>query len=388
MTVNVSKPAINVREKLAELDKPTGIAGEAMLRAETPQEQFNLIGAGRRNLIINGAMEVAQRGTSATGLTATYWAYPCVDRIKVFNTCATVSTSQETDAPSGFGHSFKLSLDASASPVTDDKVMIRVSPIEGQAQLMGTIGQPMTLSFWVKSNKTGSFSCDIVNHDNQRNCQVVYTVDKANTWEYKTGTVYSASDDTFDMDSGLSLTVDFMCTYGPSLTSGSPKSTMVSRNDANAAAGATTSLNSAGDYIQITGVQLELGKVATPFEYRSYGEELALCRRYYQRVNLSRYSYMGYGKYQVFYMIGPIQGFDTHLMRTSPTASFSTSTGAAFTVVKTNIGGTHTPTSIYASSSGVVSLNGGTSYTNTTPDLLEFNSGSGVIGIIEMDAEI
>ncbi len=64
MTVNVSKPAINVREKLAELDKPTGIAGEAMLRAETPQEQFNLISAGRRNLIINGDFQIWQRGTS------------------------------------------------------------------------------------------------------------------------------------------------------------------------------------------------------------------------------------------------------------------------------------------------------------------------------------
>jgi hypothetical protein len=63
MTVKVSKPAINVREELAELRKPTGIAGEAMLRAETPQEQFNLIGAGRRNLIINGGMQMAQRGT-------------------------------------------------------------------------------------------------------------------------------------------------------------------------------------------------------------------------------------------------------------------------------------------------------------------------------------
>ena len=62
MTVNVTRDAINVREKLAELDKPTGIAGEAMLRAETPQEQFNLIGAGRRNLIINGENKISQRG--------------------------------------------------------------------------------------------------------------------------------------------------------------------------------------------------------------------------------------------------------------------------------------------------------------------------------------
>ena len=80
MTVNVSKPALNVREKLAELGKPTGIAGEAMLRAETPQEQFNLIGAGRRNLIINGAMQVAQRGTSSS--TGTSNTYSTVDRMK------------------------------------------------------------------------------------------------------------------------------------------------------------------------------------------------------------------------------------------------------------------------------------------------------------------
>ena len=65
MTVRIEKPALNLREEINRLDKPTGIAGEAMLRAETPQEQFNLIGAGRRNLIINGAMQVAQRGTAA-----------------------------------------------------------------------------------------------------------------------------------------------------------------------------------------------------------------------------------------------------------------------------------------------------------------------------------
>ena len=62
MAVKFTKPEINVREKLAELDKPSGIAGEAMLRAETPQEQFNLIGAGRRNIIINGDFQVSQRG--------------------------------------------------------------------------------------------------------------------------------------------------------------------------------------------------------------------------------------------------------------------------------------------------------------------------------------
>ena len=79
MTVKVTKPSINVREELADLKKPSGTAGEAMLRAETPQEQFNLIGAGRKNLVINGAMEVAQRSTSVTGST-TNGAILSVDR--------------------------------------------------------------------------------------------------------------------------------------------------------------------------------------------------------------------------------------------------------------------------------------------------------------------
>ena len=104
MAVKFTKPEINVREKLAELDKPSGIAGEAMLRAETPQEQFNLIGAGRRNLIINGAMQVAQRGTSAS-VTGSGFTYETIDRIKIARTGTdqlVVTASQETDAPDGF----------------------------------------------------------------------------------------------------------------------------------------------------------------------------------------------------------------------------------------------------------------------------------------------
>ena len=85
MAVKFTKPEINVREKLAELDKPSGIAGAAMLRAEIPQEPLNLIGAGRRNLIINGDMQVAQRGTSAS-VTGSGFPYETIDRIKIDRT--------------------------------------------------------------------------------------------------------------------------------------------------------------------------------------------------------------------------------------------------------------------------------------------------------------
>ena len=98
MTVNVSKPVVNVREKLAELDKPTGIAGEAMLRAETPQEQFNLIGAGRRNLIINGAMRVAQRATSSktTTVSASALAASCAATLAAAALATTIAATALT----------------------------------------------------------------------------------------------------------------------------------------------------------------------------------------------------------------------------------------------------------------------------------------------------
>ena len=127
MTVNVSKPAINVREKLAELDKPTGIAGEAMLRAETPQEQFNLIGAGRRNLLINGDMQIAQRGTSAT-ITATGSSYDALDRFESYRNSSyapNFTISRDTTGPAGFSRSLKIDVDATATPSSGQNFGIR-----------------------------------------------------------------------------------------------------------------------------------------------------------------------------------------------------------------------------------------------------------------------
>jgi hypothetical protein len=101
MTVKVSKPAINVRSELSELRKPSGTAGEAMLRAETPQEQFNLIGAGRRNILINGDMKVAQRGTSSTGQTTS--GYKTCDRFLVgINSFGTHTVEHSNDVPPDF----------------------------------------------------------------------------------------------------------------------------------------------------------------------------------------------------------------------------------------------------------------------------------------------
>jgi len=288
MTVKITKPEINVREKLNDLKKPTGIAGEAMLRAETPQEQQALIGVGRRNLIINGAMQVAQRGTSGT-ITGTdnY----LIDRFSMsrFGGYPNNTTqSQTTDAPEGFYNSFKM-LRTSAHTLTGTNATAFFQRLEGLNTSYLNWGtstaKPVVVSFWVKSNQTGKFPLILSDSGNAVDIGKLYEINSANTWEYKTIAIEAPTIGTFDADNTTGIVIYWGfgstssarttqgTTWGASNASGSSKSMVT---------GASTALATTnGATWQITGVQLELGKVATPFEYRSYGEELALCQRYY-----------------------------------------------------------------------------------------------------------
>ena len=286
MTVKISKPAINVREELADLKKPTGIAGEAMLRAETPQEQFNLIGAGRRNMIINGAMRIAQRGTSATGVSSN--GYFATDRMSFYETnTGTFTISQSTDAPSGFTYSHKVvSTTGDSSLGSTDLVSPLVYSIEGHdLQHLGygtTDGKYITLSFWVKTNVTGTYSVSFYKtHSSPRVCAPLYTITTANTWQYVSLTVPSDSVGIAN-GTGGGLYLYFNTTVGSTYNT-QPTTAWTAYNSSNWAGGHTAyCFASNNDSWQITGVQLEVGKVATPFEHRSYGEELALCQRYFQ----------------------------------------------------------------------------------------------------------
>ena len=245
MTVNVSKPAINVREKLAELDKPTGIAGEAMLRAETPQEQFNLIGAGRRNLIINGDFQVSQRGdySSATAVSdSNYY----LDRWQVWSGVSATLTHISANQPNGGSLTKSAKVTATSSATSDLRLLQRVEFPSNYG------GQTVTLSAWIKTN---SPNCRMYFYnDAYLTSTETDPVTPDEEWHYVTLSIVVAS--------GLS---NFIPIIG---IDGSTSSTV--------------SISS-GEYFEITGVQLELGKVATPFEHRSYGEELALCQRYYYK---------------------------------------------------------------------------------------------------------
>ena len=289
MAVKFTKPEINVREKLAELDKPSGIAGEAMLRAETPQEQFNLIGAGRRNLIINGAMQVAQRGTSFTTIASNV--YNACDRfIQEFPSGVfSVNQTQETDGPAGFKYSNKWAATAGASLAAGNYAIPFEYRVEGyDATRLGwgtTEGKDVTLSFWIKSNRTGINTIDFTLQGGATNPFIArqYTINSADTWEYKTITIPGHTTTTsINSANTQAFSIFWWALAGSTFNSGAIADKWGVQTAANRAVGVQSTIAS-GDYWQLTGVQLELGKVATPFEHRSYGEELALCQRYYQR---------------------------------------------------------------------------------------------------------
>ena len=327
MTVSVTKPAINVREELADLRKPSGIAGEAMLRAETPQEQFNLIGAGRRNLIINGAMQVAQRGTSVTGVSDDD--FGACDRWKIIENGDTVVTlSQETDAPSGFNKSLKVTPTTSDSGSSSTEFCILTQTIEDHNVIQFGSGtseaQWHTLSFWVKSNVTGKFNVELEYTDANLTFPVGYTIDTADTWEKKTVHIPPQTTTAVTANGGIGIKVFFWLMAGSGY-SGSPQKATWSTSATGRATDQVNVAASTSNNFYITGVQLELGKVATPFEHRSYGEELALCQRYYQVLKTGRLMSIGNGSgYSIGSTVLPVS------LRASASISYVYANGSNF----------------------------------------------------------
>jgi hypothetical protein len=238
-----------------------------------------------RNMIINGGMQVAQRGTSGTGKTTT--GFYCVDRMEtVFTTLGTWTLEQSTDAPDGFSNSIKMTCTtADASPAASDFAYMR-QIIEAQNLQHLKVGtssaQPTTLSFYVKATKTGSFTLAARNFDGgTRMFSKNITVSSANTWEYKTVTIPGDTGGSIANDNGWGLEIGFWVNSGSTYSGGSEMSTWAAQDNTAKYLGTIDIGASTNDAIQFAGIQLELGSTATPFEHRSYGDELARCQRYY-----------------------------------------------------------------------------------------------------------
>ena len=241
---------------------------------------------GRRNLIINGAMQVAQRGTSFTSLgNGSVFTLDRMKFVEEGTTDSRITVSQDSTSPDDFAHSLKIAVTTADTSLDAGHIQYIRYAFEGQEMQhinKGTASaKAMTLSFYVRSNKTGTYIVQCNHDDSSRFTSQSYTINAADTWERKTITIPADTSGTIVNDSTNGLELQFHLSAGSNKTSGTLQTTWDTATQANRAVGQTNLMDSTSNTWYITGVQLEVGTVATPFEHRSYGEELALCQRYY-----------------------------------------------------------------------------------------------------------
>ena len=291
-----------------------------------------------RNILKNGAMQIAQRATQVTSVTST--GYRTCDRWRInISSLGTWTIDQSTDAPPGFFKSLKVTCTtAKASPGGGNNMIVQ-QRLEGhdlQSLAWGTSSaKEFTISFYVKSSKAGNASFAVLNNDNS-NIMVSfqYTISSANTWEYKTITVPAYTAGAFSDDNARSMQLEWWLNSGDTYTGAGTHQTewaalsQTERNASNLGIGGAVN-----DTWQLAGVQMEVGSKATPFEHRGYADELARCQRYcYAAVadgSVDNYAPLANGR---FYNSNDAQFniFFPVTMRTAPTLDSSTTAAGTF----------------------------------------------------------
>ena len=298
-----------------------------MANTKIPSELVDDQVFGRRNIIINGAMQVAQRGTSATAMTS--GGIFLIDRFKgreSTNGAATMEQSSDTPTGAGFGNSLKLAVTTADTDMGGGQFTLIQYKIEGkdlqQTKYGTSSAEKLTLSFWVKSAKTGTYIVEFINNNSggAKNQSQSYTISSANTWEKKTITIDGDTSTAFENTTDAELWLYFWLSAGTNYTGASGSlntSWTASVSDNTRAKGVVNWMDSTSNNFYLTGMQLEVGDTATPFEHRSVGEELSLCQRYFTNIayNTTWFmdAYLGGDHYSTQNLVFPTQ------MRTSPT---------------------------------------------------------------------
>ena len=327
MTVIINKPGFNLRETLTSLKRKIGIKGAELMAAETVSDVYTSLNPVMfRNRVHNGDMRIDQRNSGALVTGGSY----AVDRFLTAATAITslsVSSQQVVDAPTvaGFKYSYKITTTAAATAYGTGGRYGILHRIEGLNVIdfgFGTSSaSSVTISFWVKTSLPGLYSVCIYNSNSDRGYPATYTITSANTWEYKTVTIPGDTTGTWTADNTRCFQVEWCL--------GADSSRLGTANTWNSsfvtgATGNTRLSDTLNATFQLTGVQLEKGTVATPFEYRLYGTELALCQRYFQYV--SQY---------IEYQIGATGTFASPRipfavpMRSAPTYTITSNSGSA-----------------------------------------------------------
>ena len=240
---------------------------------------------GRRNLIINGAMQVAQRGTSAVTINSGSATYR-LDRFYASgaSSAGVYTVEQSTDAPANFKNSLKVTVTTADSSIGSTANYRVQQSLEGQnishLNYGSSDAQTITLSFYVKSSLTGTFGGRLSNSALDRSYPYTYTISSANTWERKTVTIAGDTSGTWLDTNGIGIALVWSIGAGSSRL-GTAGAWAGTRYDG--ASGQTNIIATNSSTWFITGVQLEVGSNASDFEHRSFGEELGLCQRYYEK---------------------------------------------------------------------------------------------------------
>jgi hypothetical protein len=250
-----------------------------------------------RNRIINGDMRIDQRNTGASGTANGY----TVDRWNYYGSQASKFTWQRNaggvNPPVGFTNYLGFTSSSSYSVIASDRFLV-YQPIEGfnvsDLAWGSANAAQVTISFWVRSSLTGNFGASLQNSGSSRCYPFPFSISAANTWEKKTITIPGCTDGTWGTDNSVGVYIAFGLGTGSS-AQGTANTWLTSLYDV--PTGSVSVVGTSGATFYITGVQLEVGTVATPFERRQYEQELALCQRYYYRMKAAtNYANFGIGR--------------------------------------------------------------------------------------------
>jgi hypothetical protein len=340
-----------------------------------------------RNRIINGAMTISQRnGTTAVVCTNQASTFG-VDRFSVYrdNASATVTIGQSSNAPTGFINSSIFSVTTGSAPTAANEGQFR-HLIEGFNIADFSFGtanaQPVTLSFWVRSSLTGTFAVAFQNGDSSLSYVSTYTISSANTWEYKTVTFTGNTSGTWNTSNGSGL----VCVWdlgGGSNFNATPNTWTA--GNVYTTSGTTKVMGTTGATWQVTGVQLEEGTAASPFENRLYTTELQLCQRYFTRLGgIAPYTMFGTGMFRNtttgnIIAVLPVQ------MRTSPTVTFSAASNFFVSQGSSNV----TPSAINIDQPAPLSLMiDATTSATTTGNATRIFAANTTAAVIDSSAEL
>ena len=289
--------------------------------------------SGARNRIINGDMRIDQRNAGASASLTSSQTYFLDRWFAVEDTDGTMTIQQSSTAPTGFQNSAILTTGTADASLGSTQLAYVAQKPEGFNVAdfdWGTANaKTVTLSFWVRSSLTGTFGGAISNSAFNRSYPFTYSVSAANTWEQKSVVIAGDTSGTWPKTNGIGMQIFWGLGVGSTYsgTAGSWAGTGYI-----SATGATSVIGTAGATFYITGVQLEAGSVATPFERRSFGQELALCQRYFQPVGVG-----AYGRSNSTTSVEMTAKYNV-AMRATPTITFGGFSGAVTTLDQFGVG--------------------------------------------------